>query len=135
MGHRNTSCDHIYIKPSSNQRSTTSREASAAGRLRPNAVTGKVPSSTRMYATLVNTMHRLVLKYRSGEEIRKGDHVLFHGNPAEVELVACDPDEPEAAWYMKEFGGGVMILDPKVSGRTFISTDQIDGYEDLEFVS
>src|SRR5580693_1700661 len=39
MGHRNTSCDHIYIKPSSNQRSTTSREASAAGRLRPNAVT------------------------------------------------------------------------------------------------
>jgi hypothetical protein len=88
-----------------------------------------------MYANLVDTMHRLVLKYRSGEEIRKGDHVLFHGNPAEVELVACDPDEPEAAWYMKEFGGGVMILDPKVSGRTFISTDQIDGYEDLEFVS
>ena len=32
---------HIYIKPSSNQRSTTSREASAAGRLRPNAVIGK----------------------------------------------------------------------------------------------
>jgi hypothetical protein len=29
---------HIYIKPSSNQRSTTSREASAAGRLRPNAL-------------------------------------------------------------------------------------------------
>ena len=28
----------IYIKPSSNQRSTTSREASAAGRLRPNAL-------------------------------------------------------------------------------------------------
>jgi hypothetical protein len=33
---------HIYIKPSSNQRSTTSRVASAAGRLRPNAETGKV---------------------------------------------------------------------------------------------
>jgi hypothetical protein len=29
---------HIYIKPSSNQHSTTSREASAAGRLRPNAL-------------------------------------------------------------------------------------------------
>jgi hypothetical protein len=28
----------IYIKPSSNQRSTTSREASAAGRLRPNGI-------------------------------------------------------------------------------------------------
>ena len=35
---------HIYIKPSSNQRSTTSRVASAAGRLRPNAVTGNVDS-------------------------------------------------------------------------------------------
>jgi hypothetical protein len=29
---------HIYIKPSSSQRSTTSRVASAAGRLRPNAL-------------------------------------------------------------------------------------------------
>jgi hypothetical protein len=35
---------HIYIKPSSNQCSTTSREASAAGRLRPNAVTAQVRS-------------------------------------------------------------------------------------------
>lgn len=36
---------------------------------------------------------------------------------------------------MQEFGGGVMILDPMVSGRTFIPTDQINEYEDLEFVS
>jgi len=43
----------------------------------------------------------IVLKYRSGEEIRKGDHVLFHGNPAEVELVACDLNDPEAAWYIQ----------------------------------
>jgi hypothetical protein len=33
---------HIYIKSSSHQRSTTSRVASAAGRLRPNALTGHV---------------------------------------------------------------------------------------------
>ena len=75
------------------------------------------------------------LKYRSGEEIRKGDHVLFHRNPAEVELVACDPNDPEADWYMQEFGGGVMILDPMVSGCTFIPADQLNEYEDLEFVS
>lgn len=92
-------------------------------------------SGAGIYATLVNTIHRLVLKYRSGEEIRKGDHVLFHGNPAKVELAACDPIDPEAEWYIKEYGGGVMILDPMVSGRTFISTDQLDDYEDLEFVS
>ena len=35
----------IYIKPSSNQRSTTSREASAAGRLRPNGIIGDWESS------------------------------------------------------------------------------------------
>src|SRR5580704_15399888 len=53
MGHRNTSCDHIYIKPSSNQRSTTSREASAAGRLRPNAQTGKSnPPAFQSFAIL-----------------------------------------------------------------------------------
>jgi hypothetical protein len=80
-------------------------------------------------------MHRLVLKYRSGEEIRRGDHVLFHGNPAEVEVVACDSNDPDAEWFMKEYGGGVMILDPKVSGRTFIPADQLDDYEDLEFAS
>jgi hypothetical protein len=60
--------------------------------------------------------------------------VRFHGNAAEVELVACDSNDPEAAWHMQEFGGGVLILDPMVSGRTFIPKDQIDEYEDLEFV-
>jgi hypothetical protein len=70
-------------------------------------------------------MSVLILKYRSGEEIRKGDRVLFHGNPAEVELVAVDPNEPEHAWHVQERGGGVMILDHMVSGRTFIATDQL----------
>jgi hypothetical protein len=77
----------------------------------------------------------MVLKYQSGEEIRKGDRVLFHRNPAEIELVAYDPNDPVASWYIQEFGGGVMVLDPRVSGRTFISSDQIPEEEDLEFVS
>jgi hypothetical protein len=77
----------------------------------------------------------VILRYQSGEEIKQGDHVLFHGNPAEVELVACDPNDPEAAWYIKEFGGGVLILDPTVSGRTFIPKADLGEYEDLEFVS
>jgi hypothetical protein len=80
-------------------------------------------------------MQSIVLKYRSGEEIRKGDHVLFHGNPAQVELVACDPNDPDAAWHIKEHGGGVSVLDPIVSGRTFIPRDQLADYEDLQFVS
>jgi hypothetical protein len=75
------------------------------------------------------------LKYRSGEDILRGDHVLFHGNPAEIELVAVDPNDPEHAWHVQEFGGGVLVLDRKVSGRTFIERDQLAEYEDLEFVS
>ncbi len=81
-------------------------------------------------------MDSLILKYRSGEEIRKGDRVRFHGNPAEVELVACDRNDPEGAWHVEEYGGGVIDPPhPMVSGHTFIPTDQIDEYEDLEFVS
>jgi hypothetical protein len=80
-------------------------------------------------------MNILILKYGSGEEIKKGDRVRFHGNPAQVEFVACGRNDPEAAWHIEEYGGGVMILDPMVSGRTFIATDQINEYEDLEFVS
>jgi hypothetical protein len=109
---------------------------SAAGWLRSNAGTGEVPTSTESrYPTRV--MQRLTLRYRTGEEIRKGDRVRFHGNPAAVELVSFDPSDPnpEVVWHMKELGGGVLISDPMVSGRTFIPHDQLDEYEDLEFVS
>jgi hypothetical protein len=36
---------------------------------------------------------------------------------------------------MKEFGGGVLVSDPAVSGRTFIPANQLSEYEDLAFVS
>ncbi|SRR6266581_3168726 len=40
MGHGNTSCDpHLHLSHQATKRSTTSREASAAGRLRPNPLT------------------------------------------------------------------------------------------------
>jgi hypothetical protein len=49
MGHRGTSCDpHLHHKPQSNQRSTTSRVASAAGRLRSNALVFIKPISSRV---------------------------------------------------------------------------------------
>jgi hypothetical protein len=76
-----------------------------------------------------------VLKYQSGEDIKKGDRILYHGNPAEIEFVASNPGDPQSAWYIQEFGGGVMVLDPMVSGRTFIPSDQVPGDEDVEFVS
>ena len=75
----------------------------------------------------------MALKYQSGEEIRKGDRVLFHGDPGQIELVASKLGDPETDWFIKEYGGGVMILE-RVSGRTFITADQLPDYEDLEFV-
>jgi hypothetical protein len=77
----------------------------------------------------------MILKYRSGEEIKTGDRVLFHGNPAEIEFVASDFDDPGSEWYMQKFGGGVCVLDPMVSGSTFIPAAHLENYEDLEFVS
>ena len=75
------------------------------------------------------------LKYQSGQEIMVGDSVLFHGKPAEIELVV-EPSstDPAHEWYIREFGGGVGLREAKL-GRTFISADQLPETEDLEFVS
>jgi hypothetical protein len=82
-------------------------------------------------------MHVLALKYRNGDEIMRDDQVLFHGRPAKVEFVAIAADDPDpaVAWHVRDSGGGVMILDPTVSGRTFIPRDMLHEYEDLEFVA
>ena len=77
----------------------------------------------------------MIFKYRSGEEIKNGDCVLFHRQAAKVEFVASEPGDPKTNWYLQEFGGGVMISELTVSGRTFIPASQIGEYEDLEFVS
>ena len=81
-------------------------------------------------------MDAIALRYRSGEEIMENDRILFHGSPAKVEFVANDRDDPdpEIAWHIAEHGGGVMILDPMASGRTFIPREDLDDYDDLEFV-
>ena len=74
------------------------------------------------------------LTYMTGEQIRKGDRALFHDEPGEIELVA-DPTEsdPETDWYVQEYGGGVMVLEPKHFGRAFLPEPQTA--EDLKFVA
>jgi hypothetical protein len=72
--------------------------------------------------------------YRSGEEIRKGDRVLFHGEPGEIEFVADRlTSDPELDWHVSELAGGVMIIEPKIFGRAFLSETHEE--EDLVFVS
>lgn len=73
------------------------------------------------------------MKYQSGEEIRKGDQVLFHGEPGEIEfIVDAIIGDPVMDWYVKEYGPGVMLVERK-AGRTFIS--DTEDAEDLVLVS
>ncbi len=76
------------------------------------------------------------LKYKAGQEIMVGDLAFFNGEAAEIEVVA-EPSstDPQHEWYVKEFGGGVMVLEPKRFGRAFIHSDQLPEEEDLEFVA
>jgi len=74
------------------------------------------------------------MKYESGEEILKGDRILFHGEEAEIEFVVEETTGDLAQdWYIKEFGPGVMISEPKVFGRAY--QRETEGAEYLVFVS
>jgi len=59
--------------------------------------------------------------------------VIFHGEPGEIEFVA-DPlvNDPETEWYVQEYGGGAMVVEPKVFGRAFLSNTEDE--QDLIFV-
>ena len=74
------------------------------------------------------------MRYQSGEEIRKGDKILFHGEPGEIEFVVDKiVGNPEVDWHMREQGPGVMVLEPKRFGRAYIR--DTESTEDLQFVS
>jgi hypothetical protein len=76
----------------------------------------------------------MTFTYQSGEEIRKGDRVTFHGEPAEIEFVVREAVGDQAMdWYMTKFGCGVMVVEPNVFGRVFWS--QTNTHEDLVFVT
>jgi hypothetical protein len=74
------------------------------------------------------------VKYQSGQEIRKGDKVLLHGEPGEIEFVVERlVGDPAMDWHMREQGQGVMVLEPKQFGRAYIR--DTENAEDLKFIS
>jgi hypothetical protein len=56
------------------------------------------------------------LRYAIDEEIQQGDKVLYDGYPAEIDFVAEPESLPAEDCYVQEFGGGVMVADPLLSG-------------------
>jgi hypothetical protein len=71
--------------------------------------------------------------YISGEIVQAGDQIRYGGASGQVEFVA-DPDcaDSNTEWYVKEYGGGCMIVTEKF-GSIFLPTTADE--EDLEFVS
>ena len=74
------------------------------------------------------------LVYQTGEEIRKGDRVLLHDEPGEVEFV-LDGDTNPKNWPAPENGRGIMVVEPKIFRRLFLAEKDIVVYEDLVLVS
>ncbi|MGO9775632.1 MAG: hypothetical protein ACLPM3_03475 [Terracidiphilus sp.] len=74
------------------------------------------------------------LYYQSGEEVKKGDKVLYAEKPGEIEFVA-DPVviDPATKWYVEEYGGGVMVSVPNHFGSVFSRGLVID--DEIEFMS
>ena len=79
-------------------------------------------------------MHGNVFRYKSGEVIKKGDRVFFHGEPGEVDFVITEHvGDPTMDWYIDNEGPGVMVVEPKAMGRAYIR--ETEKAEDLVFVS
>lgn len=70
--------------------------------------------------------------YRSGEDVREGDHVRYHGESGSVEFVASEKvGDPSRDWLVEEFPGGGLMINAKSFGPVFLSADDIDEYLEL----
>ena len=61
----------------------------------------------------------------------KGDRVLFHGEPGEIEFIA-DAEDPGSDWFVTEFGGGCMI---SAQGFGCVFIPSTDDEDEVQFVS
>ena len=75
------------------------------------------------------------LTYRSGEEIKGGDRITYHGEPGEVEFVVTKKVGDAAKdWYLDQFPGGGVMVTASGFGSVFLGVNDIDE-DDLEFTS
>ena len=78
--------------------------------------------------------HTMAFTYHSGEEVKGGDRVTYHGEPGEVEFVVASPTGDAAMdWYLQQCPGGGFMVNAKSFGKVFLPGSEID--EDLQFVS
>ena len=75
-----------------------------------------------------------IFRYVSGDEVRRGDQVRYHGEPGEVQFVASEKVGDAAMdWYLDEYNGGGFMISAENFGRVFLTSNDID--ESLQFVA
>jgi hypothetical protein len=66
-------------------------------------------------------------KYQSGEEIRAGDLVTYHGSPGRVVFVVSAPVGDRAMdWYLETFPGGGFMIETEGMGSVFLPASDED---------
>lgn len=72
--------------------------------------------------------------YGTGQEVRGGDLIAYHGEPAHVQFVVAGPTgDPSLDWYLDQFPGGGVMIEAEQLGSVFVRADDID--EEVAFVS
>ena len=70
--------------------------------------------------------------YKTGEEVKKGDVVTYHGERGEVQFVVTGRSgNPAQDWHIDQFPGGGFMIYAATFGNVFVTESD----EDLEFVS
>jgi hypothetical protein len=72
--------------------------------------------------------------YGTGQEVRVGDLITYHGESGHVQFVVAEPTgDPSLDWYLAQFPGGGVMIEAEGFGSVFLRADDID--EEVEFVS
>jgi hypothetical protein len=88
----------------------------------------RIAQLDKLQARLDRVMPPTAPTYLSGEEVRAGDQVLYHGECGTIAFVAA-PDNADTKWYVEQYGGGFMVIAASC-GRVFrTATD-----EDIELL-
>lgn len=72
--------------------------------------------------------------YKSGESIKRGDHVTYHGEQGTVEFVVTNKvGDRVLDWYIDQYPDGGFMIKAEGFGSVFLTESNFD--EDLVFVA
>ena len=73
-------------------------------------------------------------RYQSGEDVRSGDRITYHGEPGEVEfLVTGKTGDSARDWYLEKNPEGGFMIKAQNFGSVFLTESEPD--EDLLLVA